>query len=349
MAIPILGIFFHAVGGLGSASFYVPLRRVRGWAWESYWLAQGLIAWVLAPVLAAWIMVPDLLDVFANSPIKNIVLSYIFGVLWGIGALTFGLTMRYLGLSLGNAIALGFCTTFGTLIPPIHDGKFQELISTLSGWVILSGIGVCLGGIALCGWAGVRKENELTEQQRKAGVQEYALGKGIVVAVIAGVMSACFAYGIAAGEPIAEQALKAGAHVLSQNSPIFIFICLGGFTTNLIYCLFLNLRNRSLRDYVTGSSSRLSANYGWVTLAGLLWYSQFLFYGMGETQMGQFGFTSFSLHMAFIIVFANLWGILCKEWTGASRKTWSLVWGGIGVLIISTCIISYGNHLGSMP
>ena len=346
---PLLGVFFHALGGLGSGSFYVPLRRVRGWAWECYWLAQGVIAWVLAPLLAAWILVPDLVAVFENSPLANIVWSYIYGALWGIGALTFGLTMRYLGLSLGYAMSLGFCTTFGTLIPPIYYGDFSELITTLSGWVILSGIGVCLGGIALCGWAGVRKESELTEQEKKASVQEYALGKGVLVAVIAGVMSACFAFGIAAGEPIAEQALKAGAPELFQNSPIFIFICLGGFTTNLIYCLFLNWRNRSLKDYVSGSAGRLTANYGWVTLAGLLWYSQFLFYGMGETQMGRFGFTSFSLHMAFIIVFANLWGIICREWTGASGKTWALVWAGIVVLIASTIVISYGNHLGSMP
>lgn len=345
---PFLGIFFHALGGMGSASFYVPLRRVRGWAWESYWLAQGLIAWVLAPVLAAWITVPDLVEVFANSPLRNIVWSYIWGALWGIGALTFGLTMRYLGLSLGNAISLGFCSMFGTLIPPIYKGDFPELITTQSGWVILSGIGVCLAGIALCGWAGVRKESEQTDREREVGVQEYALGKGIIVAIIAGVMSSCFAYGIAAGEPIAEQALKAGAPVLFQNSPIFVFICLGGFTTNLFYCLFLNRRNKSLADYGAGPADRLTANYGWVTLAGLLWYCQFLFYGMGETQMGEFGFTSFSVHMAFIIIFGNLWGIFCREWTGSSRKTWALVWSGIGVLIISTFIISLGNKLGSV-
>jgi len=334
---------------LGSASFYVPLRRVRGWAWESYWLAQGVIAWVVAPIVAAWLMVPDLLEVFANSPAKNIWWTYIFGVLWGIGAVTFGLSMRYLGLSLGYAVSLGFCTTFGTLIPPIFRGEFPELVSTLSGLVILAGIGVCLGGISLCGWAGIRKETELTEEERKAGIKEYALGKGFLVAIVAGVMSACFAYGIAAGEPIAEQALKSGSPVLFQNSPIFVFICLGGFTTNLFYCLHLNRRNRTLKDYISGSRRELVTNYGWITLAGLLWYSQFFFYGMGETQMGRFGFTSFSLHMAFIIVFGNLWGILCREWTGASRKTWALVWAGIVVLIASTIVISYGNHLGSMP
>jgi len=347
MANPLLGIFFHAVGGLGSASFYVPLRRIRGWAWESYWIAQALVAWVVAPLVVAWITVPDLFSVFANSPGKNVLWTYIFGVLWGIGALTFGLSMRYLGLSLGYALSLGFCTTFGTLIPPIYDGKLPELVASESGRVILAGIGVCLFGIALCGWAGVRKESDLTKEQRLASIKEYALGKGFLVAVIAGVMSSCFAFGIASGERIAEQALKAGSDNLFKNNPIFIFICLGGFSTNLFYCMYLNRGNRTFKDYLSGSGADRAANYGWITLAGLLWYSQFFFYGMGETQMGKFGFTSWSMHMASIIVFGNLWGIFCREWKGASGRTWALVWSGITVLVASVFVIGYGNYLGS--
>jgi L-rhamnose-H+ transport protein len=250
-------------------------------------------------------------------------------------------------MSLGYALTLGFCAAFGTLIPPIFKNELGSLFETLSGWVILAGVGVCLAGIALCGYAGIRKERELTDEQKRETIKEYSLTKGFFVAFFSGVMSACFAFAISAGEGVARAAVDSGTHPVFQNNPVFILILAGGFTTNLIWCLALNLRRKSIRDYITGSSRMLVSNYLLSALAGIIWYGQFFFYGMGTTKMGKFGFSSWSIHMAFIIVFSNLWGIYFKEWKRVSRRTWVFVLAGLTVLILSTMIIGWGNFLAA--
>jgi L-rhamnose-H+ transport protein len=345
MAGPFLGVLLHSIGGLAAGSFYIPFRKVKGWAWESYWLIQGVLAWIVAPWVVAALTVPALVQVLRESPPENLALVYVLGVLWGIGGLTFGLSMRYLGMSLGYATALGSCAAFGFVIPPIARGKFLEMFTTASGGTVLAGVAVCLAGIAVCGLAGIRKERELTEEQKQETVTEFALLKGYVVAVFAGVMSACMAIGIDRGHPIARAADELDVPKIYQKLPIFIVILAGGFTTNFVWCLILNIKNRSIADYVTGSGKRLATNYFFAALAGVIWYAQWFFYGMGSTKMGEYDFASWTILMAFIIVFSNLWGIYFKEWKGVRRKTILLVWAGIMILIFSTMVIGLGTYL----
>ena len=347
MANPFLGVGLHSVGGLAAGSFYVPFRKVKEWAWESYWLIQGVFAWIIMPWVAAFLTCPGLMETLAQSPGRAKVWAYVYGALWGVGGLTFGLSMRYLGMSLGYAVALGFCATFGTLIPPLFEGKLVGMLASSGGLIVLFGVLVCVAGICLTGTAGVRKERELTEEQKKETIREFSLVKGFAVAIFAGIMSACMAFGINAGKPIAEAALAHGAPTLYQNNPVFILIMAGGFTTNFIWCLILNAKNKSGKDYVTGRSGLLVRNYAFSGLAGVIWFGQFFFYGMGTTQMGKFDFSSWTIHMAFIIVFSNLWGIRFHEWKGVGRRTLRLVWLGIGVLVLSTVVIGVGNTLAT--
>jgi L-rhamnose-H+ transport protein len=343
---PALGILLHAIGGFAAGSFYAPLKKVQRWSWESFWLVMGLAAWLAAPWAVALITTSDLFGVLANSPAKAWGLCVLFGLLWGLGNLTFGLSVRYLGMALGYSVALGFCMTFGTLVPPIVQGELAGILATASGIVIIGGIILCLGGIGLCGWAGMSKEGELTEEQKKAAVNEFALGKGFAVAAMAGILSACFAFGLAAGKPIADLSIARGTVPVFSNNAVLVIILLGGFVSNATWCLILNARNRSFKDYVTGPASRQVVNYFLSALGGVIWYGQFFFYGMGSTQLGEkFDFSSWSIHMAFIIVFSNLWGIAFHEWRGTSRKTKTLVWAGILTLIVSTTVIGYGNYL----
>jgi len=290
---PVLGVFLHAVGGFAAGSFYIPFRKVRGWAWESYWLVSGVFAWIIMPWVAALLTVPDLTAVLRGAPPGSAALCYVFGVLWGIGGLTFGLSMRYLGMSLGYAMALGYCAAFGTIIPPVYFGTFTDMIATASGMVTVGGVLVCLAGIAVCGWAGISKERELSDEQKRETIREFDFRKGLWVAFLCGVMSACFAFGIAAGKPIAEYAVSLGTPTLFMNSPVFIYILLGGFTTNFVWCVILNARNRTAGDYLRGGGSLLP-NYLFSALAGTIWYFQFLFYGMGTTRMGKYDFSSWS-------------------------------------------------------
>lgn len=385
-----LGVFFHWLGGLASASFYIPYRGVKRWSWETYWIVGGLFSWIIAPSVFGSFLVPDLYGQIAAAPRSSLLWSYIFGVLWGIGGITFGLTMRYLGIALGMAVALGFCAAFGTLMPPIFEGKFVALLSTASGLTVLLGVLACLIGIGISGAAGMSKEGELSQEEKAAAIKEFNFKKGMLVAVFAGVMSSCFAYGLAAGKPLGEITLAAlqasGGSPLWQNLPVLVVVLWGGFTTNFVWCLALNIRNRSSHEYMNMSPSHLAEmsavegvmmssapeiatnreaaahgasagasryegpapllrNYLLCAVAGITWYLQFFFYSMGETKMGAYAFSSWTLHMASIIIFSTLWGLFLHEWKGTSRKTMRLVWLGLVVLIASTIIVGYGNAL----
>jgi L-rhamnose-H+ transport protein len=343
---PFLGVFLHALGGLAAGSFYLPFRKVRGWSWESYWLVGGVFSWIITPLVMALLISPQLFPILASSPIKTLFWTYCFGVLWGFGGLTFGLSMRYLGISLGYALALGLCAFFGTLIPPIFNGQMGGLVASLSGGVILAGLAVCLGGIAFCGRAGFLKEQELPPEEKAKTITEFNLWKGIWVAGFCGVMSACMAFALQAGKPISEVAVAMGTPDIWKNTPVLVVVLLGGFTTNCLWCLYLNTTNHTFMDYTCAGPGSLLINYLFSALAGITWYFQFFFYGMGTTRMGQYDFSSWTLHMAFIIIFSNLWAIWLHEWKGTSKRTHNLILGGILVLILSTIIVGWGNFLG---
>ena len=357
---PFLGVVFHWLGGLAAGSFYVPYRGVKNWGWETFWLAGGFFSWIIAPWVLASLLIPAPLDVLRQADAKCLFWTYFFGVLWGIGGLTFGLSVRYLGMSLGYAIALGFCSACGTLIPPIFFGTLGQIASTTDGRVVLLGVLVCLGGIAVSGLAGMSKEKEVTAAGKAPSVREFSFVKGMVVAVFAGVMSACMAFAFTAGKPIGEaaqaQLIAHGRAALWQNLPILIVALAGGFTTNFVWCAGLNVRNRTAGQYLGRPSPKQAAeepsltqpllrNYLLCALAGTTWYMQFFFYGMGQTQMGRYEFSSWTLHMASIIIFSTLWGVALREWKGTSLRTHALIALGLAMLVGSTVIVGYGNYL----
>ncbi|VXC79197.1 L-rhamnose/proton symporter RhaT [Sphingomonas sp. AX6] len=348
---PLMGVFYHWLGGFASASFYVPYRGVKRWSWEIYWLTGGIFSWLLAPWFFAALQTEDLLGVFARTPAATIGWPIFFGLLWGFGGLGYGLVMRYLGLSLGMAVVLGLCTVFGTLIPPIFAGEFAEkLLSSVSGLIILAGIALTLVGIVVVAMAGARKDAALSDEQKAAAVAEFDFRKGIIVAIFAGIMSACFAFGLAAGEPIKALSAQAGTGPLWTGLPVLCLVMFGGLITNLIWCSFLILRNKTASEWVGRGGAvgaPLARNLLLCAIAGVAWYFQFFFYTMGESQMGSLGFSSWTLHMASIIIFGTLWGFAFREWKDAAPRVRAMVWGGVAILILATVIIGYGNLLAS--
>ena len=334
---PLLGTLFHAIGGLAASSFYIPYSKVKQWPWELYWLVGGIFAWLVAPAIFILLTIPTPLSILSELQSSQLVWPYIFGLLWGVGGLTFGLTMRFLGVGLGMAISLGLTAVFGTLIPPLVKGEFQQLISSCDGQITLWGILVGIVGIAIVGWAGVSKDKELGEKN-KAGVTEFDLRKGLLVAFLAGIMSACFAFGIAAGEEVIAVSSAAGTDPLFVNSLLFGVIMSGGLTVNFLYCGYMLIKSEYFK-HNTFWSSFAARNSVLCIVAGFTWYSQFLFYGMGSTQMGKYDFASWSLHMSFIIILSNAWGIKLKEWSGVSKKIYWILVAGLAVLILSTVII----------
>lgn len=336
---PFLGLLLIAFGSLSAASFYVPFGRVKNMAWEVYWLIGGFFSWIAVPIIATLITVPGLSGLYGSMPVKAFLWPFVFGVLYGFGGLTFGLSMRYLGLSLGYAITLGIIAVFGTLIPAIVNGKIVEMVGSTGGLITLAGIAVTVVGISLTGRAGILKDKLLPDDKKTESIKEFDLKKGLLVALFSGVLSACFAFGIEAGRPISEKAVTMGVNPLWRQGPVYIIILLGTFLTNIVWCMILSFKNKTFKDYFKSSPSILIRNYLFSALAGSLWYFQFFLYGMGESKMGKFSFTSWSILMALSIVFSTLWGIYRKEWKGSDKKVSTVLIVGLTVLILSTFII----------
>ncbi len=355
----LLGVLFHFIGGFASGSFYIPYKKVQGWAWESYWIVGGLFSWFIVPPLAAYLTIPGFTEIIAHTNGGILALTYFFGVLWGIGGLTYGLGVRYLGVSLGSSIILGISSVFGSLIPSIYyqffpqSGKdtISDLATSSWGQMVLLGLLVCVIGIIVCGKAGSMKDQDLKKNGSIADDKtEFKIGLGLTVAIISGILSACFAFGIDAGKVMAEeantlwkQANPGQGEFLFQNNVTYVVILLGGLTTNFIWCMLLNARNKTFGDY-TNTETPLLSNYIFSALAGTTWFLQFFFYGMGESKLGN-GPSSWILHMAFIILVANSWGLILKEWKGISKKTLTTILSGIGIIILSVLIVGYGNYL----
>jgi len=355
----ILGVIFHFFGGFASGSFYIPYKKVKGWAWESYWIVGGLFSWLIVPPLAAWLTVPGFVDIIRETNGSILFLTYFFGLLWGIGGLTYGLGVRYLGVSLGSTIILGLCAVFGALIPSVYYDFFPQagkdtftlLTHTDWGQTVLAGIALTVVGIIVCGIAGMMKEKDLAAG--RADVQdnkEYRFGLGIFVAIVSGVLSACFNFGIAAGKTMGDAANHiwmaehpGQGNFLFSDNVIYILILWGGLTTNFIWCMILNARNKTFGDY-TDKKAPLLKNYIFSALAGTTWFLQFFFYGMGESKMGN-GASSWILHMAFIILIANMWGLVLKEWKGVSKKALTTIIIGIVIIIMSVLVVGKGNNI----
>lgn len=356
VANPLVGVVFHWLGGASAGSFYVPYRRVQRWSWEVYWLTGGAIAWLVVPWIFAGLRTNDLLGVLQATPSRTIFWCYFWGAMWGLGSIAFGLTMRYLGLSLGMAVALGLTTIIGTLGPPVFRGQIGELALTSSGQATFVGIALAVAGILTVARAGQAKDRELEASGKTSAVVEFDLIRGLLLAVFAGIFSSCFAFGLDAGEPIRKLTQAAGTGQLSQGLPVLCVVLAGGFTTNFLWCLGMIIRNHSGGQFTgrarAGSAGNtkpppLLRNYALCALAGTLWYLQFFFYTMGESQMGRFGFSSWTLHMASIILFSTLWGFALGEWITSSRRTRATVWIGITVLVSATMVIGAGNYLAS--
>jgi hypothetical protein len=336
----LIGLIIIAIGSFGQSSSYVPINKVKNWSWESFWLVQGIFAWLVFPLLGALLAVPaesSLMDLWSSG---GAVPAMVYGVLWGVGGLTFGLSMRYLGVALGQSIALGTCAGFGTLFPAIFAGK--DLFHG-DGLMLLIGVCITLAGIAIIGYAGSLRSKNMTEEEKKAAVKDFALTKGLLVALLAGVMSACFALGLDAGTPIKEAALANGVEALYAGLPVIFLVTLGGFFTNAVYCIQQNIKNKTGKEYFSVKSGQLVNNLQFCALAGVLWYSQFFGLEMGKSFLTESPVLlafSWSILMSLNVTFSNVWGILLKEWKGVSNSTIGVLILGLIVLISSIIVVA---------
>jgi len=344
---PLLGTVLHSVGAMCAALCYTPQQKLRGWTWQTYWVTQAAICWLIGPIIGALLTIPNIRTVLGQVPGRVMAGTFCLGVVYGVGGTAFGLSIRYIGYSLTYAIAIGISCVLGTLTGPILKNELQQMLDKPgAGWV-LGGIAVGTIGMVLCGLAGRLKELDLQKDQ---GTDvSFSLAKGLPLCLLAGVLSGI--YGIAindVGKPLAEAAAEHGAGYWQTNI-VYVFVNSGAFVTTFFYTLHLSFKQKTTREFVhleSGSSSRLVANYLLAILTGCLWYSQFLFYGLGHVRMGSFKFSSWAIHMILLILFSTAAGLVLREWIGCRRKThWALA-AALVVLIAAVLVLTYGNHLG---
>lgn len=337
----IIGLIIIAIGAMCQSSSYVPINRIKDWSWESYWVVQGVFAWLLLPLLGAMLAVPageSLLGLFASVPSFNLWMTVFFGVLWGIGGLTFGLSMRYLGVALGQSIALGTCAALGTIMGPVLMNVFFPELGALESltFAVVLGVVVTLVGIAVIGVAGSMKASTLSEEEKKIAVKDFNFPKGLAIALLAGFMSGCFNVGLEFGKDINFGSLT---DPMFRTLPATLLVTIGGFFTNAVYCFWQNQRNGTWSDY--GKAEVWKNNLFFCLLAGALWYSQFFGLSLGRSFFeagGALDTLSFCILMALNVVFSNVWGVLLGEWKGCSKATIAVLVVGIVVLIASSFV-----------
>jgi L-rhamnose-H+ transport protein len=340
------GLMLIAAGAFSAGSFAIPFGKVRNWKWETYWFVYSFGAYILFPLAACMIFVPGFAGVYRTIPSSLLFRVFMLGALYGIGNLSFGLSLRYLGISLGYALSLGLILAIGTLIPPILDGRLKVMIDSSGGNLLITGVAVACGGIALSGIAGYLRDRVLAGRNNQQPDNEFNFVKGIFAAVLVGITGSAMSLGMEQGRPIADYFEKSGTDPLFTTVPVMLVLLSGTLVTTIIWCFYLGIRNGSVREYISGSSFRmLSMNYVFALLAGLLWFMQFIFYGMGKSKMGPFTFTSWGILVGLTIVFATLWGIYRKEWKGASARIIILMVLSMIIIILSSYLIGISGSV----
>ena len=345
---PFLGIAMHAVGATFAATCYTPQKRVTGWSWQSYWITQAAFCWLLLPLLGAWLTIPHLGEVLREAPKGAMLLSFGLGAAYGIGGTAFGISIRHIGFSLTYAIAVGLSSVLGTLIPQLVKGTLAATLGKPGAEWIVAGIAAGTLGIAAAGWAGRLKESDLSAQQQGG---EFSLTKGLLLSLLAGVLSAVYGFALEAGEPVADIASAHGAGVWRGNV-IYIFSNTGAFITTSLYCLWLHARHRTLGELVElpacAERASLARNWAMAIVTGLFWYGQFFFYNLGHVRMGPYKFTSWAIHMIMLVLISNLVGVALREWRQCRTRTHRIIAAALAVLIGAVLLLTYGNYVGDL-
>lgn len=348
---PAVGIVIFMLGGLAGAVFYMPFKKVTGWAWESYWLVYAVFGLVIVPWILALTMSPNVLDVLRAAPSRELWYCYLCGAAWGLGGLTWGLMIRYLGVGLGLAMGCGLCSAAGTLIPPMLKGgeAISAMFTTTGGQVSVLAALISVAGIVFVGMAGMSKEHELSDEQKKKTVAEFNFKKGLIAVLFSGLMSSAMSFGLQGGTQMEELALvvEPVSSMAWRGMPVLVIVLLGGFTVNFTWCVLLNIKNGTTNDYIRPRVPVLLANLFFAGLAGAIWCSQFICFKTGEPQMGETSYVGWAVLMASQILFSQLLGLMLGEWKGTSSKTLRLLVTGLVLLMVSAVAAGVSGYLAN--
>ena len=338
------GIGWHILGAGMAASFYAPIEKVRKWSWETTWAIAGFFSWILLPIGVSLLLLPDFGGFYASMPVSLLLKVALFGAMWGIGNVSYGLTMRHLGMSLGIGVAIGVVLVVGTLVPPLMHGQATMLFTTRAGLFTVAGIFVALIGIAIVSWAGHKKEIQL-----KGHLEEFNVGQGLLLAIMCGIFSSGMSFAIDAAQPMQAAALKLGVNPLYSALPSYVVIMGGGAVINLAYC-FIRLaavKRLSVRADLSQPGPTIAKNAALASAGGIMWYLQFFFYAWGAANIpASMSYVNWMLHMSIYVLCGAIVGLSLREWTGVKGHLVALLWAGIIVIIAAANLVGLGMAYG---
>ena len=343
---PIIGTGLHAIGGISAASCYLPNTQTRKWSWQTFWLVQSLFAWIIMPIMVGWLTVPGFFNILANSPSKPFWIAFLLGAAYGFGGMSFGKAIIQIGYSLTYTLSIGISAVVGTILPLLIFGGLETYFSRTGGTTVLFGMFLSMLGVAVCGWAGFKKEKDM--KAMSLGNIKFNMTAGLFLTIVAGILSGVFNLSLEYGQPIADMAAQNGAGNFQGNAKMVISTS-GCFAVNFIWFIIVAIRKKTLKEFLPGqhqSGKVVLKNWSWSALAGILWCMQFFFYGLGHVQMGNFQFASWVLHMSMLIFFSFIVGLIMKEWKTVQPKTYTILLIGLFILVVSFCVTSYGSYIG---
>jgi len=336
----VAGIGWHIVGASMAASFYAPIERVKNWSWETTWAIAGMFSWILLPIGVSFVLLPDFHGFYASMSSSLLLRVALFGAMWGVGNVSYGLTMRHLGMSLGIGVAIGVTLIVGTLVPPLIHGQAAMLFNSRSGLITMAGVLVALIGVAIVSWAGHQKEVQL-----KGHLEEFNVGLGLLLAIMCGIFSSGMSFAIDAAKPIEAAALQLGVNPLYAALPSYVLIMGGGAVINMAYCLIrlAVLPRLSLRSDLSQSKGTITKNAVLASTGGIMWYLQFFFYAWGAANIPQhLSYVNWMLHMSIYVLCGALVGLALGEWAEVKSRSVRLLWAGVLVIIAAANLVGLG-------
>ncbi len=340
MPVILAGIGWHIIGAACAASFYAPIEKVKKWSWETTWAIAGFFSWILLPIGVSLLLLPDFHGFYASMGASLLLKVALFGAMWGVGNVSYGLTMRHLGMSLGIGVAIGVTLVVGTLVPPLLHGQGAMLFTTKSGLLTMAGVLVALIGVAIVSYAGHQKEVQLGSE-----VKEFNVKLGLLLAVLCGIFSSGMSFAIDAAQPMADAARRLGVNPLYAALPSYVFIMGGGAIINMGYCFIrlAALKRLSLRADLSQPRPTLFKNGLLAASGGIMWYLQFFFYAWGAANIPQrLFYVNWMLHMSIYVLCGGLVGLALGEWKGVGSRPVRLLWAGVLVIIAAANLVGLG-------
>jgi L-rhamnose-H+ transport protein len=333
------GMTVILVSGAMNAAFALPMKYSRSWKWENLWLVFSVVGIFMVPCALAFGLVPGLMQVYAGVTTRAVLLPLIFGLFWGFAQVTFGLSLRMVGVALTFAVVSGLCSLSGSLVPLLVF--HPEDLFRPRGLLLLLSIPFLIVGLIFYAFAGRRREKEQAGPNAEASPSRGSFATGMALCIFTGIFGSSYNLGFAFGGDVIRASQQHGAGPLTSTYAVWGLVLGAGFIPNLVYCVYLLVKNRTANLFGKSGSTREAVL---AVVMALTWVTAVLSYGIGATLVGAAGTsTGYMLFVAASILFANAFGLMAGEWKGASVRTRRFLFTAVAFILVAVIVLNLGG------